>query len=261
MGILSSSLRAPIESSAFPAPRCSYNDSWANFRYIENNPHDMRVACMFYQVNNLKTTIIYSHGNGCDIGHMDSFLRKLAIYIGTNVVSYDYVGYGLTRHNLSNVPSEQGCVSCIETVYDFLSRSGVKPKDIILYGTSIGTGPTVRLASDLAKRDINLKGVLLQTPYTSAVGVVSESVATTLHMSNFEGQNPDIFRSIDLIQLIKCPVTIIHGTRDQVIPYNHSKNLAKKNKRCRLIIMEGATHNNIESLFSDVIENSLKDFI
>jgi abhydrolase domain-containing protein 17 len=268
MGSLLTIFKTPIESLAFPAPPPSYSELTPNFHYIENEEKKVKVACMIYRVNNLKRLIIYSHGNGCDIGNTDRFLKKLSQDINTNIISYDYVGYGLTKHAVSNKPSEQGCIACIETIHEaMISGTGRETQDIILYGTSIGTGPTVHLAArqshlaaQLANQSQDPKGVLLQTPYISVVSVVSQQAAYSSHISCDETNTPDLFRSIDLIPKIKCPVIIIHGTDDEVIHPDHARELAKKNQHCKLVIIPGATHNNIEIAHYRYIVENLNKF-
>ena len=33
------------------------------------------------------------------------------------------------------------------------------------------------------------------------------------------------FRNIDLVQEIKCPIFIVHGQKDKLIPFNHAQEL------------------------------------
>ena len=58
--------------------------------------------------------------------------------------SYDYSGYGAS----TGKPSEKNLYADIEAAWGALrSRYGVSPENIILYGQSIGTVPTVDLAA------------------------------------------------------------------------------------------------------------------
>ena len=97
MGTLLSYPKKSVESLAFPAPKCSYDKTWKNFKYIKDEPNNLSVACMFYKANNDRTTLVYSHGNACDIGYMNNFLTKLSRDLNINIISYDYIGYGLTK--------------------------------------------------------------------------------------------------------------------------------------------------------------------
>jgi pimeloyl-ACP methyl ester carboxylesterase len=253
MGSLLSSFKNVIETIALPAPTASYDESHPRLQMI-GGEDGVKTACMIYQVNDKKLAIIYCHGNACDIGQMDGFLLKLSQDLKINIISLDYEGYGLT----GGTPSEAGCMRSLETVYKHLITSGRKPSDIILYGTSIGTGPTVKLAHNVnLQSEQKLRGILLQTPYTSVVGVVSESIACTSFYTTTKEGNPDLFRTVDLIGDIECPILIIHGRKDEVISYSHSEYIEKLNKKITLITLDDATHNNIESKYYETIIRSL----
>jgi fermentation-respiration switch protein FrsA (DUF1100 family) len=257
MGILMSSFKQPIENIAFPAPRCSYTYKTENLHFVKDRDNKQIAYIHYYR--NKKITIIYSHGNGTDIGYMNYLCSTLARDLNANVILYDYEGYGLSE----GTPSERGCINGIESVYNYVVSKGVNPSDIILYGTSIGTGPTVHLAHKLAQQGINLKGILLQTPYKSVVSVISQSLATTSYISSagYDEYNPDLFRTIDKIGSIKSPITIIHGLLDEVIPYDHSVTLTKQNKYIKLVTLNDASHNNIDSDYYDYVKNCLYEFM
>merc|ERR1719376_2034967 len=96
-----------------------------------------KVACMHAkcssQTARSKYTLLFSHGNAVD----------LAARLGVNIFSYDYSGYGAS----SGKPTEKNIYSDIDAAFQHLrQRYGVSPENIILYGQSIGTVPTVDLA-------------------------------------------------------------------------------------------------------------------
>lgn len=109
-------------------------------------------------------TIIYSHGNACDIGVLFPELMRLSIELECNIVMYDYSGYGES----SGKPSEKTMCSDIEAVWRTMTQEyGIPSEKIILFGQSIGTVPTIDLASK-----ISVAGVIVQSPLLSAMKVV-----------------------------------------------------------------------------------------
>lgn len=94
-------------------------------------------------------TIIYSHGNATDIGAMFVMFAMMALSLKVNVVGYDYTGYGASMKN--NVrPTERQTYKDIETVYNWCVETKLvtdPAKEVILYGQSVGSGPSVYLAS------------------------------------------------------------------------------------------------------------------
>lgn len=66
-------------------------------------------------------------------------------------------------------PSENNTYADIEAVYKCLEESyGTKQEDIVLYGQSVGSGPTL----DLAVRLPRLRAVVLHSPILSGLRVM-----------------------------------------------------------------------------------------
>ena len=60
------------------------------------------------------------------------------------MIAYDYPGYGLSEGK----PSEEGCYDAVEAVYDYVvNQLGRNPVEVIMWGRSLGTGPSLFLAS------------------------------------------------------------------------------------------------------------------
>ena len=66
-------------------------------------------------------------------------------------------------------PNEYNTYADIEAVYECLERDyGAKQENIVLYGQSVGSGPTLELASRLP----NLRAVVLHSPILSGLRVM-----------------------------------------------------------------------------------------
>ncbi len=64
-------------------------------------------------------------------------------------MGYDYTGYG----HADGVPSEVDCYADIAAVFGWLMQEkNLLPRDVILYGRSLGSGPTLDLASRVKVR-------------------------------------------------------------------------------------------------------------
>lgn len=158
-------------------------------------------------------TILYSHGNAEDLNSSFSWMRRLSRELNVNVVGYDYTGYGLS----TGIPSEHNCYSDIESVYEHLIKvKGLAPHQIVLYGRSLGSGPSCWLASKTSREGNPVGGLLLHSPFTSVYRVVM-NVGFTLA--------GDKFSNVDKIPTVACPVMICHGREDTVVPFAHGVEL------------------------------------
>ncbi|KAK6798545.1 hypothetical protein RDI58_006248 [Solanum bulbocastanum] len=160
-------------------------------------------------------TVLYSHGNAADLGQMYELFIELSHLLRVNLMGYDYSGYGRS----TGKPSEQNTYADIEAAYRCLEETyGVKEEDVILYGQSVGSGPTLDLASRLSR----LRAVVLHSPILSGLRVMY-AVKRTYWF--------DIYKNIDKIPLVECPVLIIHGTADDVVDCSHGKQLFELSKQ------------------------------
>ena len=135
---------------------------------------------------------------------------EFAKEMNVNVLAYDYEGYG----KASGVPSEKSFYEDIDAAYAFLvDVLKQQPENIVIYGRSIGSGPSCYLAERLARANIPVGALILQSPLLSAFRVVF----------NFRFTLPgDIFPNIDRISNIRCPFLVVHGTRDEVKHYRYT---------------------------------------
>ncbi|XP_010528440.1 PREDICTED: protein ABHD17C [Tarenaya hassleriana] len=189
-------------------------------------------------------TLLYSHGNAADLGQMFELFSELSHHLHVNLMGYDYSGYGRS----SGKPSEQNTYSDIEAVYRCLEEKyGVKEQDVILYGQSVGSGPTL----DLATRLPNLRAVVLHSPIMSGLRVMYPVKRTYWF---------DIYKNIDKIPFVKCPVLVIHGTSDDVVDWTHGKQLFDNCKeKYEPLWIKGGNHCDLE-LYPQYIKH-LKKFV
>ena len=194
-------------------------------------------------------TILYSHGNAEDLASAGVYLSAVTMALGCRALAYDYTGYGLSLPADAQ-PCERHFYQDIDAAYRCLLRSGVPPERIILVGRSIGTAPTI----DLASRE-RVGGVVLIAPLTSCLRVVKPNMRCTLPFA-------DMFPSINKVQHIGAPVLIIHGMQDEVVPFCHGLQLYG---RCAHAVdplwLDKAGHNDIElHHFHQVIERFRRFF-
>ncbi|KQK01153.1 alpha/beta hydrolase domain-containing protein 17C [Brachypodium distachyon] len=191
-----------------------------------------RVVAAFWRHPAARLTLLYSHGNAADLGQMLGLFMELRSHLRVNIMCYDYSGYGAS----TGKPSEYNTYYDIEAVYDCLKKEyGIEPEELILYGQSVGSGPTLHLASRLEK----LRGVVLHSAILSGIRVLYP-VKVTLWF--------DIFKNIDKIKQVECPVLVIHGTADDIVDFSHGKRLWELAKeKYEPLWVKGGGHCNLET--------------
>lgn len=189
-------------------------------------------------------TVLYSHGNAADLGQLYDLFAELSVHLRVNLMGYDYSGYGQS----SGKPSEQNTYADIEAAYKCSQEKyGVEEEDIILYGQSVGSGPTLGSATCLPQ----LRAVVLHSAILSGLRVMYPVKRTYWF---------DIYKNIDKIQLVKCPVLVIHGTADDVVDCSHGKQLWELCKeKYEPLWLTGGKHCDLE-LYPEYLRH-LKKFI
>ncbi|KAA3459547.1 Abhydrolase domain-containing protein [Gossypium australe] len=203
-----------------------------------------KIIATFWRHPVARLTLLYSHGNAADLGQMHELFNELRAHLRVNIMSYDYSGYGAS----TGKPTEFNTYYDIEAVYNCLKKEyGVKQEDLIVYGQSVGSGPTLHLASRVKK----LGGVVLHSAILSGIRVLYPVKMTFWF---------DIFKNIDKIRRVQCPVLVIHGTDDEIVDWSHGKRLWELSKeKYDPLWVKGGGHCNLET-FPEYIKH-LRKFI
>ena len=194
-----------------------------------------------------KKTVIWSHGNGCDVYTSYDYLHQFCNDFGVRVVCYDYPGYGLTPGKAD----EESCVECLATVVETVADTDpyadtvVVDKDMLLVGQSLGTGVVI---NHITGRGAGWRSpVILISPYKSIPRVLTDTSAVESCVSKYR------FATHSKISAVKCPVKIFHGERDTLIDIAHARDLydALPDKTLGPVWIPDADHNDILGKIDD----------
>lgn len=192
------------DSVLFQPPYSTYQD---NKEIIKIPLKEGGEISAVYLVNpSAKYTILLSHGNAEDLGSLYPFILEF-YHRGYSILAYDYEGYGTSRGRTS----EQKTYRDILAAYDFLTiTKKIRSDNIILFGRSVGSGPSIYLASKFPAR-----ALILQSPFVSAFRVMTKVTIFPF----------DKYPNLKRLSKIDIPLLIIHGKKDSVIPIWHGKKL------------------------------------
>ena len=118
-----------------------------------------------------------------------------------------------------------------------MKDKNISPHQIVLYGRSVGSGPSCWLARKTALEGNSVGGLVLHSPFASVYRVVCNVGFTMMG---------DKFPNIDNIKEVSCPVFICHGRDDEVVPFAHGMalhNAVPKDFQAAPFWMEDVGHN------------------
>ncbi len=188
---------------------------------IDENGH--RIAVVHRPNPTARFTVWFFHGNAESLGDVEPFLQRLQ-QAGFAVFAFDYPGYGLS----SGRPSEAALNIAARAARTYLRNElNVPPAGTLIFGRSLGGGPAVQMAGEE-----RVAGLVLQSTFTSVFRV----------MTRWPLLPSDLFENERKLPPIACPVLIMHGQRDEVIPFHHGQALfaaAKEPKRSLFVPTAG----------------------
>jgi hypothetical protein len=159
-------------------------------------------------------TLIFFHGNAGNLFnrvHKLNELNKLDI----NILIISWRGFS----GNSGKPTEKNLYYDAKMSIKWLNNLGINNNKIILYGESLGTG----VAVELGQKD-NFNSIILESPFTSiakAAKIYYPYLPINLLLK-------DRYDSIDKINKITNPVLIMHGMKDNIVPYEMGVELFQK---------------------------------
>ena len=171
------------------------------------------------QVSGPAPAVMFAHGNGELIDFWPEEL-KMFNRLGVGVLLVEYPGYGRSQGSPSQASIEETFVGA----YDMLvARKDVDPSRIILFGRSLGGGAACVLA---ARRPS--AALILMSTFTSARSFAAKYLAPGFLMR-------DPFDNLGVVRSYPGPVLVMHGTFDEVVPYQHGVFLCQAAKRGKMI--------------------------
>jgi uncharacterized protein len=204
----------------------------------------------FYRSNPAsKQVLLWFHGNAENIGYGLDQMKALA-KIGVNILAVDYRGYGKS----AGKPDEAGVYHDADAAYDYLlNQRHFRPQDIVIYGHSLGGAVAVNLAS---RRPCG--GLIVESSFTSARAMARRMFAVPAIAYVVKSR----FDSLRKIRDVRAPILVVHGTRDEVIPFAMGQQLfAAAPEPKRFFPIAGAGHNDVLDVGGVAYMACLKDFV
>lgn len=190
---------------------------------------------LHFKAKNPKGVIFYNHGNAGELDTWGQWGELLVSRYSYDVVIWDYRGYGKsTGKRREQLMLDDGLL-----FYNYC-KNLFKEELITVYGRSLGGFFATHVAKQTQPRQL----VLESTPL-SILEVANEAYPfiPSNWLLKFRFQN------LENITQISEPTYLIHGTDDDLIPFDHGKQLfelSKANKK-QFFSIDGGNHNDLSS--------------
>jgi len=205
----------------------------------------VQLNCLWIKKNNPNGVILYLHGNRGSNKRCIGQARSAFENTNYDIFMPDYRGYGKTE---GKIYSEKQMHEDIAQVYAFL-KMNYKEEDIVVVGYSMGSGMATKVVAEN-----NPKHLFLLAPYFSIVDMknryapIIPNFLLKYHMRNDRN-----------FEKVKCPITLFHGTADEVLPYDSSVKLKELRPDVELFTLEGTAHR--RTIFHPTVNAIIKKYL
>jgi len=203
-----------------------------------------RLSVLELRLPDPRGVVFFLHGNA---GNLQSWFVNADFYRRANydLVMLDYRGFGKSTGRIDGEAQLHADVMAV--------WSQVAPRyagrRVVLYGRSLGSGLAARLATQV-RADLTM----LVSPYASMVALAR------LHYPWVPAallRYP--LRTDEAVARLRSPVLLLHGERDDLIPVDHSRELAALARQARVVVVPGAGHGDLQAFdtYLDAVADAL----
>ena len=190
-------------------------------------------------------TLVFFHGNAGDLSNRIYKLNELD-KLNINILLISWRGFSGNE----GYPTEKNLYEDAEAAIKWLNKKKVSNSQIILYGESLGTGVAVEIASKN-----NFNSIILESPFTS----IENSAKIYYPYLPVKLLLKDRYDSISKIKMVNSPILIMHGKKDDIVPFSMGIELLDKANNPKHSYFTSDDGHMME--FNPRLVNAIKNFI
>jgi uncharacterized protein len=211
-------------------------------------------------VQDERPLIVFFPGNG---GNRSYRLKEIRQFtgLGCDVLYFDYRGYA----DNPGSPSEPDFAADARSVWEFATEELDVPADrILIWGESLGGGVATRLASEICEEGTTPRGLMLRSTFSSLV----DAGAYHYPWLPVRWLLLDRYPSVDRIGSVTCPILVLHGNADRIVPIEQGRALfdaapgeSDNGIRKKFVELPDTGHNDVMYVAADQVETAVSDFL
>ncbi len=178
---------------------------------------------------------LYFHGNADQITWGGAMIGNELRERGIGTFAAEYPGYGLAE----GAPTEESITRAAEAALRAVKTLRPEAK-VALVGQSIGCAPALAVAA------AHGLPVVLISPFTS-LGAMAKTLLPFIPQRALRLLVKDKFDNSALAPRITSPALVLHGTRDEIVPYGMGEAMSEALADAAFVPLEKAGHNDVLS--------------
>ena len=199
----------------------------------------------YHNKNSNYKTILFLHGNA---GSLENRIHKINHFkdINVNFLLIAWRGFNGNKGK----PTEKGLYEDARSAVRWLESRGIKEKNIIIYGESLGTG----VATEIGQNK-KFAGIILESPFTSMIAAGKDKYPYLPVKFLLK----DKYESDKKIKNIKSPILVMHGKVDKIVPFHMGEKIYELANKPKYFYFSEYDDHMME--YNEKLLKSLKDFI
>ena len=212
-------------------------------------PDGERLRAWFLPHPDALAEVVFFHGNAGNLSLWLDLLIELRSQ-QLAVLAVDYRGFGAS----SGSPTEEGLLlDAAATVQAFWETIHQPDRKVVYWGRSLG-GVAAAHAAKVREPD----GLILEATFPDKQSLLRHYPILRM-VSPFSRYR---LATVEHLSNRRCPVLVIHGSHDRVVPVSQGHLLFEQLKAPKkLLIVEGAGHNEVEAIDSEVYWEGIVTFL
>lgn len=207
-----------------------------------------------------RPVVIVFCGNAGHRGHRDDVLRLFSA-LGVDTLIFDYRGYGDNQGS----PSESAILADSRAIWRHVTQEKqVAPERMIIFGESLGGGVATQLAAHACRSGEVPRALVLQATFSSLVDAAGYHYpwlpVRWLLLDRFDSQA--------VVPEVSCPLLHLHGTADEVVPFQLGQQLFARAPQAshtgvpkQFVELPNIGHNNIDRSEFSEYGRAISDFL
>jgi hypothetical protein len=237
----------PVVHTSPAAYGLPYEEVWFGGR-DGHTLHGWYIPSLNQSSGSSEPLFIWFHGNAGNIAHRLPQLHLLYQQVGGSHFLFDYQGFGKSRGK----PTISGILMDGRDVVTLVrSRGWATGKRLVYFGESLGCAVIVELAIERPP-----DRVILSAPFYS-LRAMGQLVLPPLAFLVDNDLN-----SARLIEGLRVPLLVIHGTADETVPFHQGQDLYALARQPKMFHpVPGGGHTDLHEVGGDAYLRVMRDFV
>ena len=196
-------------------------------------------------------TILVCNGNAGNMSYRLDRAQEMQRRLSVSVLLFDYRNYGRSEGS----PDEQGTYRDARAAYRYaVETHGVAPRDLVLFGESLGAAVAVQVALEKPAGALILESAFTSIPEMARAAYPFLPPVGPLIRTRYE--------TILKVPKLELPLLVLHGERDSIVPIAQGRRVfeAAPGPK-RFFAIPGAGHNDTYLAGGDAYWDALGEFL